>query len=120
MSDVAARLADEGRSALPVVDRDEVVVGVVDARAVERALAGGEDGTALGLAEAAPTLRPDDDLGRAIEAITEGEREGLPITYPDGRLAGWIEHRDVLRAYATKGRRPLGPAVDGAAPTTGR
>ena len=105
VADVATRLADEGRTALPVVDRDEVVVGVVDVRAVERALADGEDATALGLAEDVPTLRPDDDLARAIESITEGQREGLPITYPDGRLAGWIEHRDVLRAYATRGRR---------------
>ncbi len=38
VADVATRLADEGRTALPVVDRDEVVVGVVDVRAVERAL----------------------------------------------------------------------------------
>ncbi|MCW2978856.1 MAG: chloride channel protein [Solirubrobacterales bacterium] len=122
VSDVAARLADEGRTALPVVDRDEVVVGVVDARAVERALASGdEDGTALDLAESVPTLRPDDDIGRAIESITEGDREGLPVTYPDGRLAGWIEHRDVLRAYATRGR--VGAAdqtVDGATPEASR
>ena len=80
MSDVAARLADEGRVALPVVDVDDRVIGVVDARAIERALERGEDGAALVLAESVPPLRPDDDLGRAIEAITEGDREALPIT----------------------------------------
>jgi CIC family chloride channel protein len=120
MSDVAARLADEGRIALPVLDREEAVVGVVDARAVELALERGEDGTALEVAEDIPDLRPGDDLGQAIEAITEGDREGLPITDPDGRLAGWIEHRDVLRAYATRDRVPVGPPADGAAPTSRR
>jgi CIC family chloride channel protein len=102
MSDVAARLADEGRVALPV--------GVVDARAVERALDRGEEGTAVGLAEDVPDLRPDDDLGRAIESIAEGDREALPIVDADGGLAGWIEHRDVLRAYATRGRANTVPA----------
>ncbi|HEX4730972.1 MAG TPA: chloride channel protein, partial [Solirubrobacterales bacterium] len=119
MSDVAARLADEGRIALPVVDVDDRVIGVVDARAIERALEGGEDEAALELAEGVPALRPDDDLGRAIESITEGDREALPITYPDGRLAGWVEHRDVLRAYATRGRPSADPRPDGVAPQPG-
>jgi CIC family chloride channel protein len=119
MSDVAARLADEGRVALPVVDRDEGVVGVVDARAVERALAQDQDGTALELAEGVPALHPDDDLGRAIDSITEGDREALPITYPDGGLAGWIEHRDVLRAYATRGSARAEPEPDEVAPQAG-
>jgi CIC family chloride channel protein len=110
MSDVAARLADEGRVALPVVDVGDRVIGVADARAVERALDRGEEGTALGLAENVPDLRPDDDLGRAIESITEGDREALPIIDADGRLVGWVEHRDVLRAYATRGRADTVPA----------
>jgi CIC family chloride channel protein len=121
MEDVAARLADEGRVALPIVDVADRIVGVVDARAVERALDRGEEGSALGLAEDVPVLHPDDDLGRAIESITEGDREGLPITYPDGRLAGWVEHRDVLRAYATRGRAPAtDQTVDGATPEASR
>lgn len=119
MSDVAARLADEGRLALPMVDVDDRVIGVVDARAIERALERGEDGVALVLAESITPLRPGDDLGRAIESITEGDREALPITYPDGGLAGWIEHRDILRAYATTGRAPAERESDEVTPQTG-
>jgi CBS domain-containing protein len=48
MSDVAARLADEGRTALPIVDVDDRVIGVIDARALERAVERGEEGVALG------------------------------------------------------------------------
>ena len=107
MSDVVARLADEGRLALPMVDVDDHVIGVVDARAIERALERGEDGVALVLAESITRLRPGDDLGLAIEAITEGEREGLPITDAAGGLVGWVEHRDLLRAYATKEKQSV-------------
>jgi CIC family chloride channel protein len=101
MSDVAGRLAEEGRLALPVVDLDDRVIGVIDARAIEGALERGEDGVALVLVESIPSLRSHDDLGKAIEWITEGDREGLPIIDASGGLAGWVEHRDLLRAYAT-------------------
>ena len=119
MSDVAARLADEGRLALPVVDVDDRVIGVIDARAIERAIERGEDGAALVLAESAPSLRPSDDLAKAIESITEGDREGLPITDASGALAGWVEHRDLLRAYATRGRPSADARPDGVAPAAG-
>ena len=36
-----------------------------------------------------------------------------------GALAGWIEHRDVLRAYAGKDRLPIDPGSDGVAPRAG-
>ena len=119
MADVAARLADEGRLALPVVDADDRVIGVVDARAVERALERGEDGVALVLAESVTPLHPDDDLGLAIEAITEGDREGLPIIDASRGLVGWVEHRDLLRAYARKGRLPGDQTPDGLEPQPG-
>ncbi len=113
ISDVATRLADEGRLALPMVDVDGRLIGVVDANAIERALERGEDDSALGLAESIAALRPEDDLSLAIEAITEGDREGLPIIDESRGLLGWVEHRDLLRAYATKGRRPVDPSPEG-------
>lgn len=119
MSDVAARLADEGRVALPVIEVDDRVIGVVDARAIEQALGRDEDGSALSLAEDIEALHPDDDLGAAIEPLLEADREALPIVDADGLLAGWIEHRDLLRAYAARGRLPVEPRADRAAPQTG-
>jgi CIC family chloride channel protein len=119
MSDVAARLSAEGRVALPVVDADERVLGVIDARAIERALARGEVGTALTLAEGTRALHPEDDLGEAIESILEGDRQALPIVDPDGVLVGWIEHRDMVWAYATRGRAPVEPEPNEIAPQAG-
>ena len=118
LGDVAARLADEGRLALPVVDADHVVVGVVDARAVERSLGAGEEAGALDVAESVPNLRPIDDLSLAIEAIAEGDREALPIVDADGGLVGWVEHRDLLRAYAASGRTPADPRSGPTVPST--
>jgi chloride channel protein, CIC family len=113
MSDVAARLADEGRVALPIVDVDDRVIAVVDARAIEQALARGEDGVALTLGDGIRALHPDDDLGDALEPILETNREALPVIDANGGLVGWIEHRDILRAYARSRRPPEDPTPGG-------
>jgi CIC family chloride channel protein len=118
MSDVAARLTEEGRVALPVVDVDDRVIGVVDARAIEQALRRGEEGSGISLAEDIEALHPEDDLGAAIEPLLEADREALPIVDADGLLVGWIEHRDLLRAYAARGRPPVERKPDRPAPRT--
>jgi CIC family chloride channel protein len=100
VADVAARLAAEGRDALPVLDLEERVIGIVDARALEQALERGEEASVGDLAEESPPLRSDDDLGQAVIWLAEGDRSALPVLAEDGGLAGWLEHRDILRAYA--------------------
>jgi CBS domain-containing protein len=62
-----------------------------------------------GLAEGVAPLHPQDDLGEAIERILEADREALLIVDADGRLVGWIEHRDLLRAYAVRRRADTVP-----------
>jgi CIC family chloride channel protein len=117
-ADVAARLAAEGRDALPVVDLELRVIGVVGAAALERALEEGGEASAGELAEAPPPLRPDDDLGRAVIWLAEGERSALPVLADDGGMVGWLEHRDILRAYADAnaprqvGKLPRWPTTD--------
>ncbi|MBN9622425.1 MAG: chloride channel protein [Actinobacteria bacterium] len=105
-ADVAARLATEGRDALPVIDIEERVIGIVDARAVERALEAGGDASAGDLAGSLPPLGRDDDLGQAVIWLAEGERSALPVLSPEGGLEGWLEHRDVLHAYADANTLP--------------
>ena len=110
-ADIAARLAEERREALPVVDEQGAVVGVVEARAIERALGDGQEVLAGDLTEAAPLLRPTDDL-REAAGLLAADRDALPVVDTDGRLAGWLEHRDILRIYANP---ETPPAADGAA-----
>ena len=98
--DIAARLAEEGREALPVVDADGDVRGLVSAGAIERALREGEgDATAGDLAEATPLLLPADDLREAAGLLAAGG-SALPVLDPSGKFVGWLEHRDVLRVYS--------------------
>jgi CIC family chloride channel protein len=112
--DIAARLAEEGREALPVVDEEGAVVGLVEARAIEDALRDGQDVLAKDLAAGAPLLRPTDDL-RSAAGLLAGDRNALPVVGTDGRLVGWLEHRDILRLYANPGqpRTASGDAVLG-------
>ncbi|HET7589669.1 MAG TPA: chloride channel protein [Solirubrobacterales bacterium] len=89
----------EGRSALPVVDEDGALLGVLSVRDLERD--GGAVAEVAELTEQAPEVHPDEPLAVAIDWLTGGEREGLPVLARDtGALIGWVDHRDVLRAYA--------------------
>ncbi len=104
----------EGRSALPVGGEDGALLGVLSVRDLERD--GGEAELVEELSEKAPEVHPDEPLAVAIDWLTGGDREGLPVLARDsGALIGWIDHRDVLRAYAgARARRaaakPLPPA----------
>jgi hypothetical protein len=87
-----------------VVDGDGVLLGVVTARALEREA--GDPPTSVGaISEEVPELHPDQPLALAVDWLASGEREGLPVFAPGSSSAvGWVDHREVLRAYA-RGRR---------------
>lgn len=106
----------EGRSALPVADPDGRLLGVLSVRDLERD--GGAVQAVGELAEKAPEVHADEPLAVAIDWLTGGDREGLPVLGRDGvGVVGWIDHRDVLRAYAGALRPPrLGSAGDGRGP----
>ncbi len=98
------RLATEGRDALPVVDADRIYRGTVTARDVEdSAQDNALEATAATLARAVPILHPDQSLEHALRLLVRQDRSGLPVTSSeDGRVVGWLTHRDVLSAYNTR------------------
>jgi CIC family chloride channel protein len=99
-ADAAALFLREGRNALPVVGSDGALVGVLSVRDIER-LPEAEVEEASGLAEEAPRLYADEPLAVAIDWLTSGDREGLPVLSRETEsVVGWIDHRAVLRAYA--------------------
>jgi CIC family chloride channel protein len=104
LNTVIARLSDEGRDALPVVDDTGTYRGAVTSREVEHAARENAlDITAASLAVATPTLRAEQRLDNALATLVEHDRTGLPVLSTDGsRLVGWVTHRDVLRAYASR------------------
>ncbi len=101
LAEVIARLTDQGRDALPVVDargayRGTVTSAEVEASARENVL----DATAADLARLTPTLRTDQSLEAALTMLLENERSGLPVLSSDAdQVTGWLTHRDVLAAY---------------------
>ncbi|HET6811069.1 MAG TPA: chloride channel protein [Acidimicrobiales bacterium] len=101
---VIARLSDEARDALPVVDEAGTYRGAVTSREVEAAARENVlDATAADLAVATPTLRADQHLDEALGSLVDHDRTGLPVVSADGaRLIGWVTHRDVLAAYAAR------------------
>ena len=75
-----------------------------------------DDATAADLAHDARPLRTTDTLEAASRALALGDDAGLPVLDPDGsHVAGWITHRDVLRAYHRE-RERLTPSDERAGP----
>lgn len=44
----------------------------------------------------------DQSLEQALGLLVRQDRSGLPVTTTDGRILGWLTHRDVLAAYHTR------------------
>jgi chloride channel protein, CIC family len=97
-------LAAAGTAAVPVLDADGGVLGVLGARELERSLGQIETASAADLAASVPDLHPDDPLVVAVGCLSESERDAVPVLDGGGRLVGWLEHRDILRVLAAQRR----------------
>ena len=105
LADLTARFAADGSTALPVVDGDGRLLGVVPALEVERAVQDAATGvTAAGLAHVVPVLTGAESLEEALAELTRHGGAGLPVGSAD-RVTGWLTHRDLLRAAAGAGQR---------------
>ena len=103
LDQVIEQLAAQGRDALPVVDSDGNYRGTVTAREVEHsARENALDVTAGALARALPGLSPSTSLHNALGALASHEGSGLPVLSPGGDVIGWLQQRDVLRAYSAR------------------
>ena len=121
LTEIAAAFLAQGRGVLPVVDDTGLLIGVLRAREVEREAAGGDEPDAAALAQEPPELFVGEDLAVAVDYLAEEDREAIPVLAPGTRrLVGWVEHRDLLRAYAGKlgDGSPARNRSDAVAPTT--
>jgi chloride channel protein, CIC family len=100
LSDLTARFAADGSTALPVVDEAGRLLGVVPALEVERAVQDAADHvTAADLAHTVPVLTGGESLEEALAELTRNGGAGLPVG-PVEAPSGWLTHRDLLRAAA--------------------
>jgi len=112
LRDILGRFTDEHVDALPVLESDGVLLGVVTATDIEQAIGGARKGlTAGSLVHEVPELRVDQSLEDAVRALAATDHEGLPVLDTDGEHAvGWLTHRRLLRAYHLRLDDPPGNA----------
>ncbi len=100
-TEAVATFLGAGHNALPVIDEAGELLGVVSVRDLERE-ADDLPATIGALAEEVPELHPTESLSLAVDWLTGGDREGLPVLAADRTMVGWLDHRDILRAYARR------------------
>jgi CIC family chloride channel protein len=120
LRDVLERFTNERTDALPVIDDDGTLLGIVTAADIEQAITNSSDGlSARSLVHEAPELRSDQSLEDAVRALATTDQEGLPVLDPDGEnVIGWLTHRRLLRAYHARleDRSRAGQTSGGIAP----
>jgi len=102
LKDVATLLSDERIGALPVVDRDGMMVGIISERDICHALADYAERTATLTVDQIMTrdvavCEPSDSVQDAIARMSQRRIRHLPLV-EDGQLVGMISLRDVLEA----------------------
>lgn len=104
LAEVVDRLAAEGVEALPVVDDQGAYRGIVTSYQVEEGMRSDAlDTSAVDLAQGVPPAQAGESLERAVERLMTSEAIGLVVLdRPDGKVVGWLTHRDVLAAYSRR------------------
>jgi CIC family chloride channel protein len=112
------RFDTDGADALPVIDDQGRYRGTVTAAQLEAgARDDATDATAGDLAVLTATIGVDQTLDDALRALVTNDRSGLPVI--DGAaVAGWLTHRDVLRAYSAHAHHDPTATSDSSAPAT--
>jgi CBS domain-containing protein len=106
--DVIASLMIEGFGAVPVVDVEDRLLGIVSEHDLLGAL---DDGKKLGAVTASDimtcnpySIHPEAMLPTLIHVLRASDLIRVPVVDADDKLVGIIARRDVLRAYLAAGR----------------
>lgn len=116
--EMAGALRENRISAFPVLDDDDKVVGIVsEADLLTKEALNGEPGLLDGIlhrrdqqkargitagdlmTHPAVTVAPDDTIAHAAQLMYSRKVKRLPVTDPEGRLAGIISRTDVLAVF---------------------
>ncbi|MEQ1792879.1 MAG: CBS domain-containing protein [Nitrospira sp.] len=107
--DVIASLMIEGFGAVPVVDGNKTLIGIVSEHDLLGAM---DDGHALGELTAADVMtgnpysvRPETTLATLVHVLRASDLVRVPVVDAKDRLIGIIARRDVLRTYLGGGSR---------------
>lgn len=105
--DVIASLMIEGFGAVPVVDKQRTLAGIVSEHDLLAAI---DDGHRLGELTAGEimtgnpySIRPETSLGTLVHVLRASDLVRVPVVDAQDRLVGIIARRDVLRTYLSTG-----------------
>jgi len=105
--DVIASLMIEGFGAVPVVDKQRKLVGIVTEHDLLAAI---DDGHGLGSVAAGDimvanpyAIRPETNVATLVHVLRASDLVRVPVVDEKDRLVGIIARRDVLRAYLSAG-----------------
>ena len=101
VADLAIRFRDPSARALPVVDRDGSLVGLVSPADLQDALIGPGDAgqTAQDVMDPdPPTCRPEETLRGVLQRIGDQEVDQLPVVESQNRLRGLLGRQQILWA----------------------
>ncbi|MBH0200133.1 MAG: CBS domain-containing protein [Nitrospira sp.] len=105
--DVIASLMIEGFGAVPVVDKQRTLAGIVSEHDLLAAI---DDGHRLGELTAGEimtgnpySIRPETNLGTLVHVLRASDLVRVPVVDAQDRLVGIIARRDVLRTYLSTG-----------------
>jgi len=114
LSELVDRFARDALDVLPVVDHAGAYRGVVTTNEVEEAAESDLGDLIAGeLARTIPTLRTDQPLQDALSTLLASDQHGVPVVAAeDGRVVGWLTHRDVLKVYSERASAPPTHAAD--------
>jgi len=98
--DIAKTMISAGFCHMPVVDKDDVIVGIVSEHDILKKLQDGEDIdkiTAKDIMHTEVVTVPDDaSLESVIEVMTTQFMISLPVVKANGKLAGVISRKNIL------------------------
>jgi CIC family chloride channel protein len=112
LRNVAALFLRSREAALPVSDRDGRYLGILTAHDLMDALAAGESTDVVTLSRIDQTVGPSDALSVALKQL-DGSADAVPVAADDGRLVGWLRHRDLLAALSGGPAPPRVVSPDG-------
>jgi len=105
--DVIASLMIEGFGAVPVVNDEKKLVGIVSEHDLLAAI---DDGHKLDVVRAGDimtgnpySVRPETTLGTLVHVLRASDLVRVPVVDANDRLAGIIARRDILRTYLAAG-----------------
>ena len=106
-ADVIASLMIEGFGAVPVLDKQRTLAGIVSEHDLLAAIDDGHRLNELTASEVMTgnpySIRPETTLGTLVHVLRASDLVRVPVVDAQDRLVGIIARRDVLRTYLSAG-----------------